>query len=90
MKPKRAQSPKRYLTGKKAVVIVERCGAMIRVDDVPATEAGVVLADMLETFRVLAKHYPELVVDLGAINGGTPVDVDDGDADLESHRVGFR
>lgn len=78
------------LAGKKAVVIVERCGAMIRVDDIPASEAGVVLADMLEVFRVLQKNYPELVVDLDPVGGGTPIDVDDGDAELESKRVGFR
>ena len=82
---------KSTLAGRKASVVLERNGAAIRIDDVPAAQAGLVLADMLATFRVLQKKYPELVVDLEPVNGGTPIDVvdDDWQDDSRAKRVGF-
>jgi len=80
------------LTDLKADVAVERNGAMIKVEGVPAAQAGVVLADILSTFRLITKKYPELVVDLGSIPGGSPTDVVDDDYADESRRrkrVGF-
>jgi len=75
------------LTGKRAVVRVERCGACIEVHDVEAAQAAAVLADMLEAFRALTAEFPELVPDLTPVPGGAPVD---GDAsDYGAKRVGF-
>lgn len=76
------------LAGKKATVCLERNGASIRVDDVPASQAAAVLADMLQAYRALTEHFPELVQDLAPVPGGVPVDVVDEWAE-ESHRVGF-
>ena len=87
-----ARKRKSALTDRKASVILERNGACIRVDDVPAAEAGLVLADMLEVFRLLQVKYPELVRDLEAIGGGPPIDVIDDDYADQSkrkRRLGF-
>lgn len=76
------------LTGKRACVSVERNGASIRIDDVPAGQSPEVLADLLEAMRALTEHFPELVVDLNPVPGGAPVD---GDAsEFGARRVGFR
>ncbi len=79
---------------RKASVILERNGACIRIDDVPANQAGIVLGDMLKTFRLLEKKFPELIRELDAVNGGTPVDVTDDDyaeqgQQKRPRRVGF-
>ena len=75
------------LAGRKAVVRLERCGACIEVHDVDAAEAGMVLADILSTFRALTRKYDELIPDLQPVPGGSPVD---GDAsDFGARRVGF-
>jgi len=75
------------LTGKKATVWIERNGAGIRIEDVPATESAAVLADLLEAFRALTQHYDELLPDLTPVPGGAPVD---GDAsEFGAKRVGF-
>lgn len=75
------------LEGRRATVMVERCGASIRVDDVDAMQAAAVLADMLMAFRALTREFSELVVDLTPVPGGSPVD---GDASEFGARVGFR
>lgn len=80
------------LANLKASVAVERAGAMIKVDDVPAAQAGVVLADILQAFRAIARKYPEVVADLDPVPGGYPVDAsEDGWADesRKKKRVGF-
>lgn len=75
------------LAGRKAVVRVERNGACIEVHNVDAAEAGMVLADILSTFRALTRKYDELIPDLQPVPGGSPVD---GDAsDFGARRVGF-
>jgi len=81
----RRRSP---LAGKKACVGVERNGAYIRIEDVPAMESASVLASLLDAFRELTGHYEELVPDLNSVPGGAPVD---GDAsEFGARRVGFR
>lgn len=78
------------LAGKKATVYVERNGAGIRIEDVPASQAATVLADMLEAMRALSAHYDELVVDLPPVPGGSPVEyTDDWSGDSRKRRVGF-
>jgi len=76
------------LTGRKAVVRVERCGACIEVHDVDAAQAALVLADMLSAFRRLTQDYPELVPDLTPVPGGSPVDGDASDYGAK-REVGF-
>jgi hypothetical protein len=77
------------LTGKRATVWIERNGAGIRIEDVPASQAASVLADILEAMRALATHYDELVADLNPVPGGTPVDGDASDFGARKRRVGF-
>lgn len=79
------------LAGKKATVIVERNGAAIRVDDVAARDAGMVLADLLTVFRTLTKQFDELTPDLDAVGGGQPIEVVDDEWAEEGQRkrVGF-
>lgn len=79
------------LDGKKASVCVERVGLTIRVDDVPANEAGLVAADILRAVRELTKHFPELVPELQPVPGGSPVEMpDDYWEEGRGRRVGFR
>lgn len=79
------------LTGRKATVCVERNGASIRVDDVNAVDAAAVLADMLMAFRRLTEEFPELVIDLGSVPGGAPLQYeDDWSWDQDRKRVGFK
>jgi len=88
----KAKGQSKPLAGRKATVCVERNGAFIRVDEVPADEAGVVLADILESFRALARKYPELILDLGSVPGGSPIDVTEdewADEGRGKRRVGF-
>lgn len=81
------------IRGRKATVYVERAGAGIRVDDVPPAMAGVVLAEILNTFRELAKGHPELSEGPDTIPGGSPIYVPEDDDGWEERRrprkVGF-
>jgi len=74
------------LAGKRACVSVERNGASIRIEDVPAMECASVLASLLDAFRDLTSHYEELVPDLTPVPGGAPVD---GDASEFGAQIGF-
>ena len=76
------------LAGKRASVSVERNGAAIRIEDVPASQSAEVLADLLSVFRELTQHYDELVQELGTVPGGSPVDGDASDYGAK-RRVGF-
>lgn len=71
---KKAEQPS-LLRGRKATVYVERNGAGIKVEDVDAAEAGLVLADILSALRALTQKYPELIQELGIVPGGDPVTV---------------
>lgn len=80
------------LAGRKATVWVERNGAGVRIEDVPATESAAVLADLLEAFRALTEHYSELVQDLTPVPGGSPVEYSDDwqyEPGESRRRVGF-
>jgi hypothetical protein len=86
----RAKAPSNPLARRTASVILERNGACIRVDDVPGTQAAVVLAQLLTDFRALQRRFPELIVDLGSVCGGPTVDVPEEYEDAEQRRrVGF-
>lgn len=76
------------LAGKRACVSVERNGCSVRLEDVPASDAAAVLADLLEAFRALSEHYEELIVDLQPVPGGAPVDGDASEFGAK-RRVGF-
>ncbi len=79
------------LAGKKAVVLLERNGLSIRVDDVDADTAGLVAADLLMAFRLLRQKYPELIQELQSVGGGYPLDVTDDDwSDDGTKRAGFK
>lgn len=81
------------LAGKKATVYLERNGLTIRVDDVDASVAGLVAADLLEAMRALRTKYPELIQELQPVGGYTPVEVVDDDWSEEGsrpRRAGFR
>ena len=75
-KPRRKRS---LLAGKTATIWVERNGAGLKMEDVPASEAPLLLADLLAAFRALEKSFPEMIQDLGAVPGGAPIDVTDDD-----------
>jgi hypothetical protein len=78
------------LAGKKASVCVQRGGASIQIDGVPADEAGLVLADILAAFRVLGAKFKEMRDVPDTIPGGYPTHVPDEYWDEEEGRVGFR
>lgn len=80
------------LAGKSATVWIERNGVGLKMEDVPALQAPMILADMLAAFRALEKSFPELVRDLDPVPGGAPVDVTDDewqDDGSGRKRVGF-
>jgi hypothetical protein len=77
------------LAGLKASVILERAGACVRVDDVPACEAFSVLAELLGAMRVAASVCPELVVELSPVAGYSPLDVNTDDIGAK-RKMGFR
>jgi hypothetical protein len=78
------------LDGLKASVILERGGACVRIDDVPAPHAFDVLAELLGAMRVAAQHCPELTTELTPVAGYAPLDVRDDDyADEGRHVAGF-
>jgi hypothetical protein len=77
------------LAGLKASVILERAGACVRVDDVPACEAFNVLAELLGAMRVAASVCPELTVELSPVAGYSPLDVNTDDIGAK-RKVGFR
>jgi hypothetical protein len=86
-KKKRDANP---LDGLTASVILERGGACVRIDDVPAPQAFDVLAELLGAMRVAAKLCPELTVELSPVAGYSPVSVvDDEYAEEGRHIVGF-
>lgn len=78
------------LAGKKAVVLLERNGLSIRVDDVDADTAGLVAADLLMAFRLLRSKYPELIQELQPVGGGYPIEVVDDDWAEDGKRAGFK
>lgn len=80
------------LDGKKASVCVTRGGASIQIDDVPAVEAGLVLADLLAAFRLLGKRYEEMREYPEVVPGGSPTEVyeDYYTGEDDRGRVGFR
>ena len=69
-------------------------GAYISVDSVDSSTAGETLGAILEVFRDLQKHYPELRPIYGTVGGNTPIDYKDDFEMLENglrrRRVGFR
>lgn len=87
----KAETPS-LLAGKKAAVSIERNGLSIRVDDVDAAVAGLVAADLLAAFRLLAQQFPELIQELQPIGGYSPLDVsaDDWSEEGRRKRTGFR
>ena len=87
---KRRKKEDNPLLGLRASVILERAGACVRVDEVPADQAFTVLAELLGAMRMVAKVAPELTVELTPVPGGTPIDVIEDDYAEEGHRrVGF-
>lgn len=87
----RKKAPVSPLAGRKARVCLERVGLSIIVDDVNAAESGVVACELLNVFRRLGKHYPELREYPEHVSGGAPVDVPDDDEWVEERRpkIGF-
>jgi len=88
-KVKRA-SRRNPLANLKASVILERAGACVRVDDVPAVDAFNVLAELIGAMRVAASLCPELTVELSPVAGYSPLDVRDDEYAEQGRRVGFR
>jgi hypothetical protein len=88
---KMAAKKRSALTGRKSCIVVERAGASIRVDDVPAKDAALVVAEILAGFRAISKKYPEVIPDLEPVGGSTcATDVRDDDwAEEGRKRVGF-
>ena len=87
---RKRRPPDATLRGVIASVIVERNGAVLRFDNVPADDAPTVLAATLEAFRVLTKTYPELIPGPETVPGGTPIDVaDDEWGENGRKRLGF-
>jgi hypothetical protein len=97
---KRAQKPPTpeqvaavALEGKRATVYVERAGACIKIDDVPASLAGVALWQILRTFRELGRTHPELREGPDVVPGGVPIDVSEDEwadeGSVRPRRVGF-
>jgi hypothetical protein len=65
---KRRSNP---FTNRKASVSLHRNGLSIEIQDVGATDAGVVAKELLDMMRQLtAAGYDELVQDAGALHGG--------------------
>ena len=85
-------------TNRKATVSVHRNGLSIEIQDVGATDAGMVAKELLEVVRTLVQAgYDELVQDAGGVHGGVfevPDEVDGDDFVLppEAKRrpIGFR
>lgn len=73
----RSRRTRSLLAGKTATVWVERNGAGLKLEDVPATEAPLILADMLAAFRALETSFPEMIRELDPVPGGAPLDVRD-------------
>ena len=81
------------LGGLKASVILERSGACVRLDDVPAADAFTVLAGLLDAMRVAQAAYPELIAELSPVAGYSPLEVRDDEYAEQGRiprRVGFR
>jgi hypothetical protein len=86
----RKKAPVSLLKGKKASVYIERNGLSIRVDDVPAEEAGLIAADLVAAMRVLRQAFSELTPDLQPVGGYHPLDTMADDwADDGRRRTGF-
>ena len=85
------------LSRRKANVSINRNGLIIEVPDIPAVDAGVVAAELVQVMRTLAKKFEELVHDAGHVGGGGGIEIPDDDG-VESEsdpmvarkRVGFR
>lgn len=59
------------MAAKKVTVVVSRNGAVIQADGVAIEDAAETMADLLEMFRLVARAYPELIVDLPSLPGST-------------------
>lgn len=58
-------------TNRKATVSVHRNGLSIEIQDVGATDAGMVAKELLDMVRTLVQAgYDELVMDAGGVHGG--------------------
>jgi hypothetical protein len=88
-KKRHAEPDANPLHGLSASVILERGGACVRIDEVPADQAFNVLAELLGAMRMVAKVAPELTVELTPIAGYSPLEVTD-DGDEQCRRIGFR
>lgn len=67
------------LSRRKANVSINRNGLIIEVPDIPAVDAGVVAAELVQVMRTLAKKYEELTLDAGHVGGGGGIEVPDED-----------
>lgn len=84
-------------TNRKATVSVHRNGLSIEIQDVGATDAGMVAKELLEVVRTLVQAgYDELVQDAGGVHGGVfevPDEVDGEDfvlpPEARKRRIGF-
>ena len=79
------------LIDKKASIYIERNGLSIRIDDVAASDAGVVAFDLLQAMRLLQRTHGELVPDLGTVGGYHALStIEDDWADDGRRRAGFK
>lgn len=78
------------MKARKTTVVLSRNGATVQVEDVPSGETEKVMAGLLQMYRRLSKRFPELVVELGHIPGGTVATSVMDDEWAEEGRVGFK
>lgn len=75
----RAKRRRPNLTGKKATVAIHRNGLSIEIAEIPAVDAGLVAAELLQVLRDLTKPYPELIQDAGSLGAGAGIEVGEDD-----------
>ena len=67
------------LSRRRANVSINRNGLLIEVPDIPAVDAGVVAAELVQVMRTLAKRFDELTPDAGHVGGGGGIEIPDED-----------
>jgi hypothetical protein len=85
--PPRSKPTKPKLT---ANVSLHRNGLVVEVPNVLLEDAAQMAATLLDAMRDLAKHYPEVVAELGSIHSGALGEVaPDAEYEEAKKRVGF-
>lgn len=81
-------SKRKFIPPKAVSVSVHRNGAELQAL-VPWSDVQVVLQEFLEVYRRATKQYPELIVDLPHIGGGSVPYVDDFSGEGRKRKIGF-